>query len=160
MIGRKNSRYTSVAVNYAQKWKIAMSRFNGYYANIPSFLKAEHIEDYHSYVAALEEASGEDLSHFKIPPDRLKPKLVSVRPGGYGGGPGSAQYSKEKYCDSRYFQSQIDGLKNYLSTVGPRPSGPNYEELNDFALLGEILDPSGPFQKNKGAAGSQQPLVN
>ena len=58
-----------------------MSRFNGYYANIPPFLKTEHVKDYHSHVAAFEEASGEDLSHFKIPPDRLKPKVISVRPG-------------------------------------------------------------------------------
>ena len=34
------------------------------------------------------------------------------------------------------------------------------DDLRVAAQLGEILDPSGPFQKNKGAAVSQQPLVN
>jgi hypothetical protein len=43
-----------------QKWNLAMSRFNGFYANIPPWLKAEQIADYHSIVSALEEASGQD----------------------------------------------------------------------------------------------------
>jgi len=34
------------------------------------------------------------------------------------------------------------------------------DDLRIAAQLGEILDPSGPFQKTKGAAVSQQPLVN
>jgi integrase len=34
------------------------------------------------------------------------------------------------------------------------------DDMRVAAQLGEILDPSGPFQKTKGAAGSQQPLVN
>ena len=34
------------------------------------------------------------------------------------------------------------------------------DDIRVAAQLGEILDPSGPFQKTKGAAASQQPLVN
>jgi hypothetical protein len=34
------------------------------------------------------------------------------------------------------------------------------DDIRVAAQLGEILDPSGPFPKNKGAAVSQQPLVN
>jgi len=33
-------------------------------------------------------------------------------------------------------------------------------DLRIAAQLGKILDPSGPFQKGKGAAVDQQPLVN
>jgi hypothetical protein len=54
-----------------QKWKFAIARFNGYYANIPSWLKAEEIADYHTLNTALEEASGEDLSNFRIPADKI-----------------------------------------------------------------------------------------
>jgi hypothetical protein len=51
----------------SQQGKIAISRFNGYYANIPAWIKKEEVEDYHTLVTVLEEASGEDLSQFKIP---------------------------------------------------------------------------------------------
>jgi integrase len=34
------------------------------------------------------------------------------------------------------------------------------DDIRVAAQLGEILDPSGPFQKTKGVAVSQQPLVN
>jgi hypothetical protein len=117
-----------------QKWKLAMSRFNGYYANIPPWLKAEQIADYHSIVTALEEASGEDLSHFKIPPDKIRPKIISIRPGGHRY-PGSAQYSQEGYCDSTFFQGQIDGLKNYLHNIQQGAHMPTkYDTLSDAEL--------------------------
>lgn len=111
-----------------------MSRFNGYYANMPPWLKAEQIADYHSIVTALEEASGEDLSHFKIPPDKIRPKVISVRPGGHRY-PGYAQYSQEGYCDSTFFQGQIDGLKNYLHNIqqGAHMST-KYDTLSDAEL--------------------------
>src|SRR5437660_5219186 len=117
-----------------QKWKLAMSRFNGYYANIPSWLKTEQIEDYHDIVSALEEASGEDLSHFKIPADKIRPKIRSVQPGTRRH-PGSAQYSREGYCDSTFFQGQIDGLKNYLNTIHEGTRTPSkYDTLSDSEL--------------------------
>jgi hypothetical protein len=42
----------------------------------------------------------------------------------------------------------------YLSHVASE------DDLRVAAQLGEILDPSGPFEKTKRAAVSQQPLVN
>jgi hypothetical protein len=121
-----------------QKWKLAMSRFNGYYANVPPWLKAEQIADYHSIVTALEEASGENFSHFKIPPDKIRPKIIAVRPGGRHY-PGSAQYSKEGYCDSTFFQGQIDGLKNYLHNIQQGAHMPSkYDTLSD-AELDELM---------------------
>jgi hypothetical protein len=67
------------------------------------FLKAAEVQDYHAIVSALEEARGEDFSTFKIPADKVKPKVLPVRPRGYGGFPGSVQYSQEGYCDSNFF---------------------------------------------------------
>jgi hypothetical protein len=127
-------RYNFTVMFNAQKWRIAMSRFNGYYAHPPSWPKEKDVEDYHSHVAALEEASGEDLSLFRIPADRLERRVVGGRRAAYGGGPGSTIYAKDKSIDSDYFQAQLDGLKNYLLTIEHRPSSPNYEDLNDYAL--------------------------
>lgn len=118
-----------------QKWNIAVARFNGYYANLPPFPKTEDVEDYHGIVKALEEASGEDLSNFKIPAEKLRPKLISVRPAPYRGGHGSANYSQDEYCDSNYFQGQIDALKHYLPTIQTktRPKT-QYDDLDDYQL--------------------------
>ena len=114
-----------------QKWKIAISRFNGYYANIPSWIKKEEVEDYHTLVTALEEGSGEDLSQFKIPADKIKPKVIGSRRPGYGGCAASVQHSREGYCYSDFFQGQVDGLKHYLNDLqkGPRVATP-YDSLS------------------------------
>jgi hypothetical protein len=118
-----------------QKWKIAVARFNGYSANIPSFIKTDNVEDYHAIVTALEQASGQDLSNFKIPADKLKPKVLSVRPAPYGGGRGSATYSQDKYCDSNFFEAQIDALKHYLPNIqtSTQPKT-QYDDLYDWQL--------------------------
>jgi len=117
-----------------QKWRIAVARFNAYSNNIPSFPKTEDVKDYHALVAALEEASGEDLSSFKIPPEKLKPKLMSVRPAPYGGGRGSANYSDIDYCDSNFFEAQIEALKNYLPTIDINQLTTPYDHLSDSQL--------------------------
>jgi hypothetical protein len=118
-----------------KKWTIAISRFNGYCEDIPSWPKAEEVEDYHGYIKALEEASGEDLSHFKIPPEKIKPKIISARRRGYGGSPGHTQYSDVGYCDSDFFEAQIRGLRLYLAELQRKPQLANkYEALSDEAL--------------------------
>jgi hypothetical protein len=119
-----------------KKWSIAYIKFKAYYANVPSWIKREEVAYYHQLVAALEEASGEDLSHFKIPSDRLKPKAIGAQRGSYRGGPGHTIYSSEPYCDNDFFQSQLDGLSEYLKTLGPKASDPlnKYEQLHDWQL--------------------------
>jgi len=118
-----------------QKWKIALARFTGYHANVPSFIKTDDVDDYHAIVGALEEASGEDLSNFKIPSEKLKQRVVGIRPASYRGGRGNVQYSPDKYCDSTFFQGQIDALKHYLpsiqTTVRPKTQ---YDGLLDWQL--------------------------
>lgn len=118
----------------SQKWKIAVSRFTGYCGNLPAFPKTEEVEDYHAIVKALEEASGQDLSSFKIPPEKHKPKLVSFRPASYGGARGSSNYSRDKYCDSDFFQAQIDALKHYLPTIETTGPKTEYDDLKDWQL--------------------------
>ena len=118
-----------------QKWKIAIARFNGYCKNVPTWIKTENVDDYHQILNALAEASGEDLSQFKIPDEKLRPRVTSVRPGGYGGGPGSVTYSHDKYCDPTFFRGQIDSLKHYLPTIqtSTRPKT-KYDDLHDWQL--------------------------
>ncbi len=98
----------------------ALARFEGFRKNIPPAIRENVVDDYHRIVDAIAEATGEDLSVFKIQPDELKPKLLSVRPGSFSGRPGSAHYSTDKYCDDSRFQSQVDSLAEYLERIGHR----------------------------------------
>ena len=51
------------------------------------------------------------------------------------------------------------GHSDAAMTLGVYSHVAKEDDLRVAAQLGEILDPSGPFQKTKGAAVSQQPLV-
>ncbi len=119
-----------------KKWSIAYIEFKGYYGNVPAWIKSPEVAYYHELISALEEASGEDLSHFKIPPERVKPRVVGAQRGSYRGGPGRTIYSSESYCENDFFQSQLDALNQYLETLAPKPAEflDKYEQLHDWQL--------------------------
>lgn len=63
---------------------------------------------------------------------------MSFVPGGYGGGSGSATYSKKKQCDSKYFYSQVHGFSNYIGTMRVNSSAKAanpYESKTDDQLI-------------------------
>jgi hypothetical protein len=107
-----------IMIQDAKKWKIAVSQLAGFMQHIPTSIDEDDVEQFHGIVKLLEEASGEDFSYFKIPPEKLAPHVTSFQPRGYGGSPGSVNYSKKKFCDSKYFYSQVHGLSNYIGTLG------------------------------------------
>jgi hypothetical protein len=126
-----------------KKWNVGLSLLNGFMQHLPASPDEELVEQFHGIVKILEEASGEDFSYFKIPAEKLAPKLTSIRPGGYGGGPGSATYSKKKYCESSYFRSQVHGLANYIGTMDVKSSAKKrnpYESLTDDQLMAMLAD--------------------
>ena len=111
--------------------------------HLSSSVDEEIVERFHAIVRILEQASGEDLSIFKIPNEKLAPRITSVRRGSYGGGPGSATYSERKYCDDGYFRSQVHGLSNYIGTMRTNSSAKAanpYESLTDDQLRGMLAD--------------------
>ena len=121
--------------------------FAGFKANLPQSVHEDHVQRYHEIVAILEQASGHDLSHFKIAADNLKPKITRVAMGGYGGGPGHVTYSDKRYCDSDYFRAQVDSLANYLRSIqndaegDSRASDTNpYESLSDDQLQEMLIN--------------------
>jgi hypothetical protein len=102
-------------MNNEKQWASAWARFQAYRKNLPSFFDEEKIKDYHSLVQDLAVASGEFLNDFRIPPDKIKPKVISVRPRPYGGDSGDVQYSSTKYCDTEFARQQIEALSSYLT---------------------------------------------
>lgn len=119
----------------AKSWNLGISKLSAFMQHLPE-PNQETVVQYHDIIDRLEGGSGEDFSPFRIPPDKLKPKVLSVTRGAYGGGPGHVNYSKEKYCDSKYFTSQVHGLANYLGTLNVHGDhGENqYEKLLDWQI--------------------------
>ena len=92
-------------------------------------------------ITLLEEASGEDLSHFRIPAERMTRRVIGAQRGSYGGGPGRVDYADKKHCEDDYFRSQLSGLASYVTIIrGPKPVDKTnpYDSLSDDQLK-EIL---------------------
>src|SRR6267142_1422579 len=124
-----------------QKWQLALSRFKGFCSNLPSWPKEDHVNDYHAIISALEEASGHDLSTFRILPERLAPRVISVRRAPYRGGEGSVSYSRDKQVELGFFRSQIDALKHYLPSIQPNGSPKTkYDDLTNSQLIDLMAD--------------------
>ncbi len=118
-----------------KKWRLGVSMIRGLEQHVPASIDEACVEHYHSIVSTLEQASGEDLSHFRIPPNRLRPRVVGASRGSFRGGPGHVNYSKDKYCDDDYFRSQLIGLLSYLPSLERGSAEANsYESLTDFEL--------------------------
>jgi len=100
-----------------KKFAMAYAQLDALRRNIPSFLDESRVKDYHSIVDALQDSSGDDLSNFRIQPQEMKPKVISVRRGSYGGGPGHVTYSDKKYCDQGVFARQVEALWLYVQSV-------------------------------------------
>lgn len=101
-----------------RRWASAWARLEAFRGNLPTLISQDCVQQYHTILADLQVASGEDLDAFRIPADKLAPRVTGFRPGGYSGRPGQTFYSKEKYCnDQDYFRSQLDGLYRYLKTL-------------------------------------------
>jgi pyrimidine deaminase RibD-like protein len=101
----------------ARQFSIAYSRLNALRTNIPPFIDESEVASYHAIIDALQEALDESLKDFRIPDDKIKPKVIGARRGGFRGGRGSVYYSDKKYCDSGYFERQLHALWQYVQTI-------------------------------------------
>jgi len=99
------------------KWGVAISKLRGFMGFIDEPFDEEKVADYHAILALFEEASDYDLSHFKIPPEKMKPKVISSRRASYSGAPGHVRYSDNKNCDAGYFRAQMSGLANQVTLI-------------------------------------------
>src|SRR5207244_3757212 len=104
-------------VSDAKKWNLGISMLSSFMQYQRGPFDEEQVEQFHKIVTILEEASDEDLSHFKIAPDRLKPTIVSSQMANVSGRPGRVTYSDKKYCDAGYFRYQVNGHATYLPSI-------------------------------------------
>ena len=67
-----------------KKWNLAAARFVGFANNVPNIVNENRVNEYHSIVDALQEASGENLSAFRISAEELKQKTIRGQVGALG----------------------------------------------------------------------------
>ncbi len=103
-----------------RKWFLAWARFDAFRAHVPRVLDEVAVEEFHSVVSALSEASGVDLATFRIPPEQMKQIVVSLRLPGIRR-PGHVNMSDKKYCDEAFMTRQIDGILLYFQSMERPP---------------------------------------
>lgn len=104
-----------------QQWHVAWARFTAFKTSPPSRWHARAVEEFHAILSALEAASaGDDLTAFRIPKDRMKPRVNSRRPATFRT-PGHVDYSNELYCDDpEYAKRQLKGVADYFDSRNPQ----------------------------------------
>jgi hypothetical protein len=107
----------------ARKWTLAWSRFEAFRNHPPNWWDEEAVSQFHQIVTALEEASGEDLSSFRVPDSEMKQKIIAVSPATRRR-PGSKTMSEKRYCDEQYMRRQIEGIASYVHSLQPPPEPP------------------------------------
>jgi hypothetical protein len=109
--------YNANIVRNFHQWNIAASKLEGFAQNLPSMPDEDDVAHFHEIVTLFEEASGQDLSTFRISPDRMKPRAMNLPMFIGPGGPPSVVYSENKYCEGRYFKSQVQGFIRIVKSI-------------------------------------------
>lgn len=135
------------------KWNLGIAKLSGFVKHVRPPYREDDVADFHGIVTLLEEATGADLSHFKIPAGKLEQEVVGAQRGSYNGRPGRLLYGSKKTVDSGFFRAQLEGLASYLPTLegAKRTARPNnrYESLTDNELKELLFDRS--LKPNRGA---------
>ena len=96
----------------------AYSRLKALREHVPgAHVHPKYVAEFHEIIDLLETASGTSLTNFRIPPEEIKPVVVSVtrRHG--------AQYSKEPYCERALFDMRVDGVLTMFQLLANSGSG-------------------------------------
>jgi hypothetical protein len=110
-----------------RKWHLAWAQLDAFSNNLPHTITEKHVAEFHAILDLLHEASGEEVSAFRIPDDEVRATPTSVRRQSYSGRiPGHVTYSKEKYCDRSLMLRRIEAVRGYFARIQPPPAKPKY----------------------------------
>jgi hypothetical protein len=109
-----------------RKWHLAWAQLDAFSKNLPGSIEEKHVAEFHAALDLLYEATGEDISPFRIPDEEVKPVPTSIRRRSYSWRPGRTTYSAEKYCDRDLMLRKIDAVCGYFKKLQPPPGPPKY----------------------------------
>lgn len=119
-----------------KKWNLARVRLEAMRKSIPRSIDTDMVAEYHGIISALGQASGEDLSDFRIHDLKVTRRVTSIQIGSRHG-PGRVDHSPKGYCPRDYFKRQLEGLAAYLPHIhSPNtPAAPrDYDSMSDEVL--------------------------
>ena len=108
---------------------LALAQLRTFLENVPTYIRDETVRRYHEILSELEAASGESLRQFRIPDDKVAPRIAAVQRRGATLTSGVLVPTKDKYCDADYFKSQVEGLCRHLKTSEMRHGEAEWEQL-------------------------------
>jgi hypothetical protein len=97
------------------KLNIAVTRFAGFVSHLPLSPNEDDIIEYHDIITLFAEACGQDLSQFRIAPDRVKPEEDTTRMASFAGR-WKTRHPKKNSVEFAYFRGQVRGLIDYVKT--------------------------------------------
>ena len=98
------------------KLNIAATRFADFVSHLPLSPDELDVLEYHDIVGLFEEACGQDLSQFRIAPDRVKAEASKTTTASCAG-PWQTRHPKKNSLEVAYFRGQVRGLIDCLMTV-------------------------------------------
>jgi hypothetical protein len=93
-----------------KQMRMAVARLRGLRSHLYPPITRSIVDEYHSILKSLEDASGEPLQYFSISPVAMLARELSEtrrRPTTLRF---EAQFTSNQYCDTELFQTKLDGL--------------------------------------------------
>jgi hypothetical protein len=120
-------------------FKMAAFRLEALRRDIPEDITEDHVVEYHRLLRELQEASGEDLSAFRISDNEVQKRLVRSLVTFLGAPPPPPIYTEKKHCDRNLFSRQVEALWCYVQHLQADPNAPppdpkDYWKMSDADL--------------------------
>ncbi len=106
-------------------WALAWARFDSLRENPPVTWWEDEVEKYHKALTLLEQASGEDLSEFRVADSELHHRVSGTRQG-FSGIPARTTTSPKRLCYDHVMRQKIEGVVKYFEYRQPTPKGKTY----------------------------------
>ena len=120
-------------------FKMAAFRLEALRRGIPDEITEDHVIEYHRLLRELQDASGEDLSVFRIRDDEVQRRIVRSLITVLGAPAPPPVYTQKKHCDRNLFSRQVEALWCCVQHLQSDPNAPpphpkDYWNMSDAEL--------------------------
>jgi hypothetical protein len=91
----------------------AISRLGALRENISNLtdINEKYVKEYQEVIDSIEKALNIDLTEFEVPNSEVVRRITSWDP------ENGSNYSDDRWCDTAYILTKVDGLKAYLNNI-------------------------------------------